>query len=520
MVGRRYSRVWILAALLALLVMSGCVAADDGGGAAMPADDMGEMAEEGYPDEMIIGMGALPVTLVGNTVPSLQSRIFSKLLYETLAELNEETGAIDPVLLDSMELVDDVTVRIVITEGIEFHNGEKLTAPGLAKSFELLLAAEPQKFTWSFRQLNDFESYEVIDDYTMEFTLIEPIDRWANLFANHMPLAPDHLEAVGLDGYIEEPVGTGPYKFSSWQRDSYITLERWEAHPEGVPVIEKVTFRHMPEAAVRVAALQSGEIHIAAHVPPDQVDSLTSEGFELYAGDSMQSMYVGLNIYGRNEQLSDVRVRQAMLYALDLDGMYGTIAGGYGTKLECQIVAPGGFGYNPDVQSYPYDPEKAKALLAEAGYPDGFTITGSATTGRYFRDRTFMDALAAQWAQVGITVEMEYPESSVWLQELIDQTLPPIMNIGLNWYLADNTTSMWGPVGDTAPDPDFLEMAAAKRTIGDPVEREQVVKDIAAYICDNAQAVHAYTIPALYALAPNLPELSFSRSFEILIPTE
>ena len=520
MVGRRYTRVWILAALLALLVMSGCVAADDGGGAAMPADDMGEMAEEGYPEEMIIGMGALPVTLVGNTVPSLQSRIFSKLLYETLAELNEETGAIDPVLLDSMELVDDVTVRIVITEGIEFHNGEKLTAPGLAKSFELLLAAEPQKFTWSFRQLNDFESYEVIDDYTMEFTLIEPIDRWANLFANHMPLAPDHLEAVGLDGYIEEPVGTGPYKFSSWQRDSYITLERWEAHPEGVPVIEKVTFRHMPEAAVRVAALQSGEIHIAAHVPPDQVDSLTSEGFELYAGDSMQSMYVGLNIYGRNEQLSDVRVRQAMLYALDLDGMYGTIAGGYGTKLECQIVAPGGFGYNPDVQSYPYDPEKAKALLAEAGYPDGFTITGSATTGRYFRDRTFMDALAAQWAQVGITVEMEYPESSVWLQELIDQTLPPIMNIGLNWYLADNTTSMWGPVGDTAPDPAFLEMAAAKRTIGDPVEREQVVKDIAAYICDNAQAVHAYTIPALYALAPNLPELSFSRSFEILIPTE
>ena len=143
MVGRRFSRVWILAALLALLVMSGCVAADTGGTAAMPADDMDEMADEGYPDEMIIGMGALPVTLVGNTVPSLQSRIFSKLLYETLAVLNEETGGIDPVLLDSMELVDDLTVRIVIKEGIEFHNGELLTAPGLAKSFELLKAADP-----------------------------------------------------------------------------------------------------------------------------------------------------------------------------------------------------------------------------------------------------------------------------------------------------------------------------------------------------------------------------------------
>ena len=81
-----------------------------------------------------------------------------------------------------MELVDDVTVRIVIKEGIEFHNGEILTAPGLAKSFELLLDADPQKFTWSFRQLNDYDSYEVIDDYTMEFTLVEPIDRWGQSF--------------------------------------------------------------------------------------------------------------------------------------------------------------------------------------------------------------------------------------------------------------------------------------------------------------------------------------------------
>ena len=335
-----------------------------------------------------------------------------------------------------------------------------------------------------------------------------------------MPLAPDHLEAVGLDGYIEDPVGTGPYKFSSWQRDSYITLERWDDFPGDLPVIETVTFRHMPESAVRVAALRSGEIHVAAHVPPDQIESLTADGFELYAGDSMQSMYVGINIYGRNEILNDVSVRQAMLYSVDLDGMWGTIAGGFGTKLDCQIVAPGGFGYNTDVQSYPYDPAKAKELLAEAGYPDGFTIAGSATSGRYFRDRTFMEALAAQWAQVGIIVEMEYPESSVWLQELIDQTLPPIMNIGLNWYLADNTTSMWGPVGDTSPDPEFLEMTAAKRVIGDPVEREAVVKDIAAYICDNAQALHAYTIPALYALSPNLPELAFSKSFEILVPSE
>ncbi|MBV7334050.1 hypothetical protein KFU94_38610 [Chloroflexi bacterium TSY] len=508
--------------ILLMMILAGCVpATTPATGESTSSEESTAMAEEGYPDEMVVGMGALPVTLVGNTIPSLQSRIFSTLMYETLAVLNEETGAIEPNLLESMELLDDTSVRIVIKEGIQFHNGEQLTAPGLARSFEFLKNAEPQKFTWSFRQLNDYESYEVIDDYTIEFKLIKPVDVWANLFANHMPLAPDHLEAVGLDGYIEEPVGTGPYKFASWERDNFISLERWEDYPGDKPVIDKVTFRHMPESAVRVAALQSGEIHVAAHVAPDQVDSLLAEGFELFAGDSMQSMYVGLDIWGESEPMQDVRVRQAMLYAIDLEGMWKTIAGGYGTLLDCQIVAPGGFGYNPDVMRYPYDPEKAKALLVEAGYPDGFTVDGSSTAGRYFRDQPFMEAVIAQWAAVGIEVNMEFMESSVWLQQLIDQTLPPIMNIGLNWYLLDNNSSMWTSVKDGTPtDADFVERVTTKRGIVDAAEREEVVKEIAAYSCENAQAIYAYTIPALYALAPNLPELSFNKSFEMHVPSE
>ncbi|MEM7534375.1 MAG: ABC transporter substrate-binding protein [Chloroflexota bacterium] len=521
--GKQLSRSsWVLR-VLGLLVMVLAVGCQPAAPVAPASTDAGEevaAGPESYPEEMIVGLGALPVSLVGNTIPSLQSRIFSTLMYESLAVLNEETGAIEPNLLESMELVDDTTVLIKIKEDIEFHNGEQLTANGIAKTFELLQDSDPQKFTWSFRQLNDYDSYEVIDDYTMEFTLKAPIDRWANLFANHMPLAPDHLEAVGLDGYTEDPVGTGPYKFSSWERDNFISLERWDAYPGEMPAIQNVTFRHMPESAVRVAGLRSGEIHVAAHIPPDQVPSLLDDGYGLYEGDSMQSMYVGLDIWGRSEPLQDKRVRQAMLYAIDLEAMWNTIAGGYGTMLDCQIVAPGGFGYNPDVQRYPYDPEKAKELLAEAGYPDGFTIQGSSTAGRYFRDQPFMDATVAQWAQVGIEVEMEFMESSVWLQKLIDQTLPPIMNIGLNWYLNDNTSSMWTSAAENPPDQDFIDMVNEKRTIVDAAEREQVVKDIAAYSCENAQAIYAYTIPALYALSSDLPELSFNKSFEMHIPAE
>ena len=229
-------------------------------------------------------------------------------------------------------------------------------------------------------------------------------------------------------------------------------------------------------------------------------------------------MYIGFNIYGSNELLSNKLVRQALLYAVDMDAIWETVAGGYGSRLQCQIVAAGGFGYNADlVGRYDYDPDKARELLAEAGYSDGLTIPGSVTNARYFRDRPLMDAVVAQWAAVGVNVELDYLESSEWLQQLINQTLPDgFMNIGLNWYLADNTTSMWG----AASDQNFADIRTAKNLISNTAEREAEVKRIAEYICDEAQALHAYTIPSVIAFGPSLPAITVSNSFELHIPTQ
>ena len=471
-----------------------------------------------YPERMVIAIGALPVNLVGNTIPSLQSRLFSRLMYGQLAALNDATGQVEPEHLESMTLVDDTTVEIKLKKNIVFHNGEKLDANGLKKTFDILSNLDPAKFTWKFTGFKDYEDTgTVIDDYTMRFKLTAPIDRWASAFT-FMPLAPAHLEKVGLDGYTDDPVGTGPYQFVEWKRDSYIELTRWNDNPGPKPVIKNVVLRHVPEAAVRVAGLKAGEFQLIAAAPPENVPGLIKDGFNIFVGDSMQSMYIGFDIYGSNEALRDKRVRQALLYALDMDAMHKTIAGGYGTRLQCQIVAPGGFGYNESlVGRYDYDPVKAKALLKEAGYENGLDLPGSATTARYFRDRSLMDAISAQWSAIGINVDMSYPESAEWLQLLINATLPDgFMNIGLNWYLSDNTTSMWGAKSDQK----FADMRDAKSVITDPVTREAKVKEIAAYICDEAQALHAYTIPNVFAYSSDMPAISASKSFELQIPTE
>ena len=476
-------------------------------------------ARDVYPDTMTVAVGALPVTLVGNTIPSLQSRLFSRLMYGQLAALNDATGQVEPEHLESMTLVDDTTVEIVLKKGIVFHNGETLDANGLKKSFDLLTNADPQKFTWKFRGLQDYtDTGTVVDDYTMRFTLKAPIDRWANAWT-FMPLAPKHLETVGLDGYIDDPVGTGPYKFVKWERDNHITLTRWDDSPAAKkPVIKNVVLRHVPEAAVRVAGLKAREFDLIAATPPENVPGLIKDGFNIFVGDSMQSMYIGFNIYGSNEYVSNQKVRQALLYAVDMDAMHKTIAGGYGSRLDCQIVAPGGFGYNTDIEgTYTYNPEKAKKLLSEAGYPNGFTLEGSTTAGRYFRDRPLLDAVASQWTAIGVDVKMQHLESSEWLQLLINGTLPDgFMNIGLNWYLSDNTTSMWGAKSDEA----FVEMRAEKSKMADPVAREAKVKEIAKYICDTAQALHAYTIPSVFAYSSKLPGITSTKSFELQIPTE
>ena len=463
---------------------------------------------------------------------ALQSRIFSRLVYGQLASLNGETGAFEPELLEHFKLLDDgLTVEIKLKEGVAFHNGETLDAAGLKKSIDLLLDSDPQKFTWSYRALqqNNYkygtpnedgsrDGMTVVDDLTIHLELISPTATWSRPF-DFMALAPNHLEAVGLDGYLDDPVGTGPYKFVEWERDNFIQLTRWEDYPGPKPVIKNIRIVHRPEAAVRVSGLKAGEFDLITAAPPENVPSLISDGFQIVGGDSTQSMYIGLNIYGRSEPLADKRVRQALLYAVDMDAIWETVAGGYGTRLQCQIVAPGGFGYNADlVGRYDYDPDKAKELLAEAGFADGLTLPGSVTNARYFRDRPLMDAVVAQWAAVGVNVDLAYLESSEWLQQLINQTLPDaFMNIGLNWYLADNTTSMWG---NGLADPAFQEMVQAKNQIADTATREVEVKQIAANICDEAQALHAYTIPSVLAFGPSLPAITVSNSFELKIPTQ
>ncbi len=466
--------------------------------------------------EVQAALGAIPVNLIGGLIPSQQSRIVSKLLYDSVAERPGGSGALQPAL--GSWSVDGLEVTIDLREDVKFHNGESLSADGVKYVIDTLTEGNAE-LAFNYGRFNDYTDITVVDGNTLKFTLEKATANWLNPFRDMMPLAPDYLREVGIDEFNDGPVGTGPFQFVEWRREDSLTLDRFEDYWRAKPQIDKIIFLHMPEGSVRVAALEAGQVQISAGLAPNQVPRLLSKGFTVFTGESFQTQTVWIDPGQRSEPTQDLRVRQAILHAIDLPRIHDSIVGGFGTLMDGQMgTAESAVAYNHDISRYEYDPERAKALLAEAGYPNGFTIGASATTGRYFRDLQFMTAMASQLEEVGIKVDMETPESAEWIRQLINNELPALYNIGMNWHPGDHVCN--NRFISEGGDPVITELCDTLRGVTDDDERNQLLREAAQHIHDQAQALYAYTIPTVYGLAPGLPPITFGMGFEMFIATE
>ena len=470
-------------------------------------------------EELVVALSGIPVHVVGNLIPSLQDRVVSTQIYRSLSSLDRSGGGFGewvPDIAKSWELLSDDTIEVKFEEGLKYHNGKDVTAPALVGMIEHLTSAEPLRFSWSYGGFGGAQSWEATDTYTFEYQLAQPDPNYWRIFPRTMMLEPDHLNEVGVDGYADDAVGAGPFKWVGWERDSFVSMERWEDYPKPKPVVKSITFRHIPEGAVRVAGVLTGEFDIAAVLRPEDVPTMAKQGHRVYVADIMQGLGIWMDYQGLTDVWSDKRVRQAALYAIDSDAIFTEIGGGYGTKLECQFVPEGWFGHNPDLQSYPYDPDKAKALLAEAGYADGFETAGVSTREWTFRDKEVFTAVQAYWDAVGIKMDLQFMEAAAWLDALIANVLPAIMNMDLNFWLADNSGSMRS--GGLDPRVDELR-AQIKITLDDDT-REGLIRDLAQLYCDEAYGYWIWTVPSVYGLRGDLPDITFNGIFEMEIPSQ
>ncbi len=352
-------------------------------------------------------------------------------MYDSLAFLNEE-GKIEPALAESWTVSDDGTeYTFKLRQGVSFHNGEPFTADSVVLSWERGKAPE-MKFgdRWAVAQ-----SVTKVDDYTVTVKTEAPNPLLLRLIAaNWGMVPPKYIAEVGEKGFAAKPIGTGPFMFQEWVSDDRIVMK---ANPNywqpGLPKLETLIFRPIPESATRVAAIQTGEVDIATRLSAEEAGSLEGKSnvsVIRYQVDRVYYITFNNMTSGVDQPTMNPKVRQAMNYAVDRQAIIESLLGGAGKEIT-GFITPTNLGYDATIQPYAFDPEKARALLAEAGYADGFEMNFACPSGAYTNFEQVCESIAGYLGEVGITANLELMESAKFWDLEAKKELPPLF--GDSW---------------------------------------------------------------------------------------
>jgi len=331
------------------------------------------------------------------------------LVLESLLKTSDDGTMIEPGLAETWEVSEDgLTYTFHLKEGVMFSNGTPVTGEDWVWS---LKRAAAEDSTWKFAAA-DIVEVEAPDDLTVVVTIGEPLATMeANLSMFNMVVqSKAYYEEVGQEVYSQGPIGTGPYAFSEWEKGEYILMTKNPYyHMEGLPKTDEIKFVVIPDDNTRALQLEAGQIDVATFVPFTRMAELDAkDDLVAYGIPSTETRYVVFN--NNNPKFADQKARLAFQYATDKQEIVDFILYGYGS-IATSYAPPAGLFYNYDLVDYGYDPEKAKELLAEAGYPDGMEVELLVRSGNVVYEQLAV-ILKEQWAKSGVTVNILALESA------------------------------------------------------------------------------------------------------------
>ncbi|MGV6874049.1 ABC transporter substrate-binding protein [Pseudochelatococcus sp. B33] len=348
-------------------------------------------------------------------------------MYEFLTMTDHVSGAVIPNLATEWQSSADTQEwRFTLRSDVTFHDGKPFTAKDVVKSWELLTAPDSRATSASvFRRLiASADRIKIVNDHEVIFELqaAEPeLPYYLSQSQGFLIYSKDHWDSVGQAGYAAKPVGTGPFEFVEFRQGQYILFKRVENHWRKTPEFAELQFHYMPEETTRLAALLAGEVHIAEISRSLQTQAL-ARGKKIVTSSrpaaSISARFGGnyLTPKGPPGPLTDKLVRQAMNLAVNRDEINAQIFGGRGTAAVVEGFQSTDAEFDPAWEPYPYDPEKAKSLLAEAGYGDGFEFDMSVVSPAGFPELpTVVEALSIYYSNIGLRpnlVEMEFAEQN------------------------------------------------------------------------------------------------------------
>ncbi len=453
--------------------------------------------------EMVIAFGTDPEWLDPLKITSAPAGMVLTHVAETLFVMTEDLE-IEPMLAEGYEYSEDgLTLTLYLRQDVVFHDGEPFNAQAVKVNLDRFRDA-----VYAFLLYPHVQEVEVVDDYTVRLHLDQPFaPLLVHLTHNFVPmLSPRQLAAYPEGQYIFEPVGTGPFVFDRWVRGDHVRLVRndayWGEPPPEVALglvypVDSVVFKVVPEDSTRLVLLETGDVHAIMRVPPmdaPRVDA--TPGLELLNIPSVRTIYIGF--HSQREPFTDPLVRQAINYAVDKEAIVEHVLGGAGRVSDAPI-SPGIFGYHPQ-ERYSYDPEKAQELLAEAGYPDGFSTTLHHPTGRYMMDAAIAETVQAYLAAVGIDVElitMEWAAYIEFTRKPLEESEYMMYMLGWGCVTLDADyglyslyhSSQWTPVGPHRgfyKNPEVDELLEQARVVVDLEARDLIYAEATEILWEDA----------------------------------
>lgn len=452
--------------------------------------------------------------------------VFESFVEEDLTDGDVAQPPIVPALAESWEVSDDGKVyTFKLRRGVKFHDGtpwnaeaakfnlDRMTNPDF--EFHQPVAVGLMRWIWQ-----DLESYEAVDEYTFRITLSQPSVEFLRRLAaggSGAPrmVSPTAVKTYGNADFEQHPVGTGPFKFVERVVGEKVVIERNDAYwnPERVPQTKRLVLRGIPEVSTRELALISGEVDIVGTPSPDSVEFLEAQGLKIVKGASPTMYTLWLNF--KDPALAKKEVRKAVCMAIDREGMAKYLRKGM-AQPAYGILNFGGPGHDPEFRDCPYDPEAAKKLLADAGYPDGFSTRfdwtqgggsdvntkgdaewlqrdlakiGVKTTIEMFDNGTYWDMMGAGMREGTGFMSVSWGESSFfWLDQVIAAGAIPPGGYNTGYY--DN--------------PKIDEQLAAARAAGSEAEMVEALRGAQQIIADDAAFIPYFTADSVYAMRPNV----------------
>ena len=325
---------------------------------------------------------------------------------EPLIDADYENRGYRGVLAESWQMKGN-KLNFKLRRGVRFYDGTPFSSKDVVASFKRILT---DKQSLQAPNLENIKEMDAPDDLTVVLTLKKTDANALEDINSRVVMKQSAAEKMGEAD--NTPIGTGPFKFVSWDRSGLFVIRRNENYWGQPPKIDEVIYKSIQEDAARIAALEAGQADIISNLPPHEVERLKSNPrLRVQPVQGLRPIFLVLS--PAYKPLDNPKVRRAITHAIDRDRIIKHVLEGNAYPLR-GLLSPQVFGYDPNARAYPYDPDKAKQLLAEAGFPNGFEIDYHSPTGRYPKDREVAQVIVEQLSKVGIKANLKTPEWSIF----------------------------------------------------------------------------------------------------------